>query len=143
MTDNQRTAMSTHSLPRNLVLRNDNNVEMVMSTVFRIPAAGGRIRSRGSVLVGTMKNWWIAYLTRRIERVAIVHLETLSDRELEDIGLTRSQIEWAARGERRSSAQTKFEPIVELQPGRGDELAWPSVKWPFHFNTGSLRQRRF
>jgi uncharacterized protein YjiS (DUF1127 family) len=81
---------------------------MVMSTTFRTPAAeGGRACSR-SALIATMKTWWMAYLTRRIQRVAIVQLEAMSDRELEDIGLTRSQIEWAVRGERRSSVQNKF-----------------------------------
>jgi uncharacterized protein YjiS (DUF1127 family) len=89
---------------------------MIMSTTFRMPAAGGRVRSCGSALVATVRKWWMAYLTRRLERVAIVQLEAMSDRELEDIGLTRSQIEWAVKGERRSGAQTKFEPIVNLQP---------------------------
>jgi uncharacterized protein YjiS (DUF1127 family) len=88
---------------------------MVMSTTFRTPAAeGGRARS-GSALIATVKTWWMAYLTRRIQRVAIVQLEAMSDRELEDIGLTRSQIQWAVRGEHRSSVQTNFETIVNLQ----------------------------
>jgi uncharacterized protein YjiS (DUF1127 family) len=39
-----------------------------------------------------VKSWWVGYLTWRIERLAIVQLEAMSDRELEDIGLTRSQI---------------------------------------------------
>ena len=42
----------------------------------------------------------MAYLTRRIERVAMLQLEAMSDRQLEDISLTRSQIEWAVRVER-------------------------------------------
>jgi uncharacterized protein YjiS (DUF1127 family) len=89
---------------------------MIMSTTFRTSAAdGGRAWSRGSALVTTVKTWWMAYLTRRIERVAIVQLEAMSDRELEDIGLTRSQIERAVKGERRSNAQTNFEPILNLQ----------------------------
>jgi uncharacterized protein YjiS (DUF1127 family) len=41
----------------------------------------------------------MAYLIRRIERVAIIQLHAMSDRELRDIGLTRSQIEWAVKGE--------------------------------------------
>jgi uncharacterized protein YjiS (DUF1127 family) len=70
-----------------------------MSTTSRTSAAdGGRARPRGSALVATVKTWWIAYLTWRIERVAIAHLEAMSDRELEDIGLSRSQIESAVRG---------------------------------------------
>src|SRR5262245_18894275 len=38
----------------------------------------------------------------------VAHLEAMSDREIEDIGLTRSQIESAVRGERRSSAQVNL-----------------------------------
>jgi uncharacterized protein YjiS (DUF1127 family) len=72
-----------------------------MSTTFRPSAAdGGRARSRSSALLTTVKTWWMAYHPRRIERVAIVQLEAMSDRELEDIGLTRAQIEWAVKGER-------------------------------------------
>src|SRR5262245_15502046 len=64
-----------------------------------MPASeGGRVRSRVHASVATLKTWWMAYLNRRIERVAIVQLEAMSDRELEDIGLTRSQIEWAVMG---------------------------------------------
>jgi uncharacterized protein YjiS (DUF1127 family) len=41
----------------------------------------------------------MSYLTRRIERAAMIQLHRMSDRELQDIGLTRSQIERAVRGE--------------------------------------------
>jgi uncharacterized protein YjiS (DUF1127 family) len=71
-----------------------------MSTIIGMPAnVGRRTRWRGSGLIATVKTWWMAYRTRRIERAAIVQLHALSDRELLDIGLTRSQIEWAVRGE--------------------------------------------
>jgi len=55
---------------------------------------------RGNGLVATVKICWIAYLTRRIERQAIIQLHAMSDRELQDIGLTRSEIERAVRGKR-------------------------------------------
>jgi uncharacterized protein YjiS (DUF1127 family) len=42
----------------------------------------------------------MSYLARRIERAAIIQLHGMSDRELQDIGLTRSRIERAVRGER-------------------------------------------
>jgi uncharacterized protein YjiS (DUF1127 family) len=45
------------------------------------------------VLVSTAKTWWMAYLMRRMEREAIIQLRAMSDRQLEDIGITRSQIE--------------------------------------------------
>ena len=50
-------------------------------------------------LIANLNAWWIAYLTRRIERAAILQLGALSDRALLDIGLTRSQIEEAVRGD--------------------------------------------
>jgi uncharacterized protein YjiS (DUF1127 family) len=46
-----------------------------------------------------MKTWWTAYLARRNEREAILQLRAMSDRELRDIGLTRSQIDGAVRGQ--------------------------------------------
>jgi uncharacterized protein YjiS (DUF1127 family) len=70
-----------------------------MGTTFYSPATI-RVRSRGSGLIATVKTWWMSYLTRRIERAAIIQLHGMSDRELQDIGLTRSQIERTVRGER-------------------------------------------
>lgn len=49
--------------------------------------------------VVTLKRWWKAYMTWRIEQVAIAQLWSMSDRELKDIGLTRSEITGAVRGE--------------------------------------------
>jgi len=73
---------------------------MVMSTTFGAPAAvGERLRTHANGLITTVKLWWVAYLTRRMERVAIMQLHTMSERELRDIGLTRSQIEQAVKGE--------------------------------------------
>jgi uncharacterized protein YjiS (DUF1127 family) len=68
-----------------------------MGTTFYKPATI-TVRSRFG-LIATAKAWWISYLTRRIERAVIIQLHGMSDRELQDIGLTRSQIEWAVRGE--------------------------------------------
>lgn len=39
-----------------------------------------------------LQRWWIAYITWRIERSAIAHLMSMSDRGLKDIGLIRSDI---------------------------------------------------
>src|SRR5215475_6502769 len=78
-----------------------------------------RARSRGRAFVATVKKGKMAYLDRRIERVGVAHLEAMSDR---DIGLTRSQIESAVRGERRSSAQVNLARSSTSRPatGRGD-----------------------
>ena len=89
----------THVVPecRNLTW---TTMEMVMRTTFGTPAvAGGRSRPRRGALIAAMKTWWTAYLTRRNEREAILQLRAMSDRELRDIGLNRSQIEGAVRGQ--------------------------------------------
>jgi uncharacterized protein YjiS (DUF1127 family) len=80
-------------------------MEMIMSIVIStpVPAEGMARQSRGSGsgLVAIVKRWWMAHLTRRIEQAAIVQLGSMSDRELKDIGLTRSQILPAVRGSPR------------------------------------------
>ena len=74
---------------------------MIMSTVSSAPAAAqctvGYSWSFG--LAAILKRWWATYITWRIERVAIGQLWSMSDGELKDIGLTRSEIERAIRGE--------------------------------------------
>jgi uncharacterized protein YjiS (DUF1127 family) len=84
---------------------------MIMSTTLCTPAAEGRRAPRSA-----LKTWWMAYLTRRIERVAILQLEAMSDRQLEDIGLTRSHIQSAMRGNVDPAPKANFEPI--LNPNR-------------------------
>ena len=39
--------------------------------------------------------WWRAYCDRHRRRQAIAELEAFSDRELNDIGVRRSEIDWA------------------------------------------------
>ena len=71
-----------------------------MSAVFTTPAKEeGRTHLRVNGLIATVKAWWMAYLTRRIERAATIQLRALSDRVLLDIGLTHSQIEDAVKGD--------------------------------------------
>jgi len=74
---------------------------MIMSTIFSPPATAQVMprQAPGSHLGTVLKGWWMACLTRRIEQAAIVQLHSMSDRELADIGLTRSQIGRAVRGE--------------------------------------------
>jgi uncharacterized protein YjiS (DUF1127 family) len=45
-----------------------------------------------------LQGWWLAYMEWRLKRLATGLLHRMSDRELKDLGLTRSQIELAARG---------------------------------------------
>jgi uncharacterized protein YjiS (DUF1127 family) len=69
-----------------------------MSTISGIAAhwlgAGAIVRAIG----GALARWWRAYITWRIEQWTIARLREMSDRQLEDIGLARCQIEPAVRG---------------------------------------------
>ena len=46
--------------------------------------------------MGNLKQAWDAYHACRIRRATVACLESLSDRQLEDVGLTRAQIGRAA-----------------------------------------------
>ena len=72
-----------------------------MSTISSARAAprGMAVQSWISRLVATLERWLVAYMTWRIEQAAIAQLWSMSDRELKDIGLTRSEIIGAVRGE--------------------------------------------
>ena len=67
---------------------------VTMSTISNAPtlAQGVAGHSRVGGLAASLKQWWIAYINRRIERAAIAELWSMSDMELKDIGLTRSGI---------------------------------------------------
>jgi len=56
-------------------------------------------QSSTSGVIATVQRWLAAYLTWRLEQAAIAQLSTLSDRELKDMGLNRSGIPAAVRGE--------------------------------------------
>ena len=43
----------------------------------------------------TLASWWVAYMNWRLEQLAIRRLSSMSDRQLKDIGVSRSQIEFA------------------------------------------------
>jgi uncharacterized protein YjiS (DUF1127 family) len=46
-----------------------------------------------------LRRWWLAYMEWRLQRLAVTLLHRMSDRQLRDLGLSRSQIEPAARGQ--------------------------------------------
>jgi uncharacterized protein YjiS (DUF1127 family) len=48
---------------------------------------------------GVLKRGWLAYMNWRLQQMSINRLRHMSDRELSDIGLCRSQIEFAVRGQ--------------------------------------------
>jgi uncharacterized protein YjiS (DUF1127 family) len=71
-----------------------------MSAIFSATAAARGITGRSCVngMAATLNRWWAAYVTWRLERAAIRQLGSLSDRQLKDIGLDRSEIMRAAKG---------------------------------------------
>lgn len=48
-------------------------------------------------LVANLKRWWTAFVTWRAEQAAIDQLAAMNDRELRDIGLSRTEIASAVR----------------------------------------------
>ena len=65
-----------------------------MSTILRAPAAAqtAATPSWTALLQTKFRAWMTAYITRRIEQAAMQQLERMSDRDLRDIGLARSEI---------------------------------------------------
>jgi len=74
-------------------------MEMIMSMTWTADAhrdttPGGLLRAAAAV-----RRWWMARMARRLERLAAEQLSSMSDRELKDIGIARSRIDFAARRE--------------------------------------------
>jgi len=58
-------------------------------------SAAGALSAR---IGAALRRWWLAYMEWRLQQMTISRLRCMSDRELRDIGLCRSQIEFAVRG---------------------------------------------
>jgi uncharacterized protein YjiS (DUF1127 family) len=73
-----------------------------MSTMTRAPVAipGASGSSACRWLGAALRRWWVARMQRRLDRLAIRQLRAMSDRELKDIGVVRSQIEFSVRSAR-------------------------------------------
>ena len=61
-----------------------------MSTTFSAPAVQS-MTGQFQVLAA-LRRWCVAYMGWRAERAATTHLRAMSDRDLADIGLRRSQV---------------------------------------------------
>ena len=71
-----------------------------MSTISSaILPAGSASDARRGTIGAALKGWWMAYVNWRMERLAVYRLQSMSDRELKDMGVSRAQIEFAVRGE--------------------------------------------
>jgi uncharacterized protein YjiS (DUF1127 family) len=87
-----------------------------MKTISSAPAApqGRAGQSWARQMAATLKRWWVVYITWRIERTAIARLWSMSDRELKDIGLSRSEIMRAVKGE--AAGDRAFGPLLLSSP---------------------------
>jgi uncharacterized protein YjiS (DUF1127 family) len=79
-----------------------------METMMR--TLSNTIARRGSsdagilaVLAGGIRCWWDSYNSWRLQEAAIARLKSMSDHELKDIGISRSQIDFAVMGDVRRS----------------------------------------
>jgi uncharacterized protein YjiS (DUF1127 family) len=71
-------------------------MELIMSTISHAavsPQVGTVLQRSGSF----PRSWLVAYITWRRERLGIRLLRSMSDRQLEDIGVSRSTIEFAVK----------------------------------------------
>ena len=64
------------------------------STTSRLQSVATQL----SQLIARLQSWWVAFLGWLMQREATLQLASLSDRELQDIGLRRCEIEGAVRG---------------------------------------------
>ncbi len=81
-----------------------------MLRFWRAAARGGRdtIRMLAGRAATTAGKWWNAYAIRRERRAALRELAALDDRSLRDIGLSRSEIEFAVYNPSSRSMEREF-----------------------------------
>jgi uncharacterized protein YjiS (DUF1127 family) len=74
---------------------------IIMSTIFCPPAtirvAAGQ--SHSARLCAALRRMGVAYINWRLEEAVINQLWSMNDRDLKDIGLTRSEITSAVKGD--------------------------------------------
>ena len=70
-----------------------------MRTISSTTARLQSVATQPGQLIARLQSWWVAYLHWRLEREAALQLEAFSDRELQDMGLRRCEIEGAVKGE--------------------------------------------
>jgi uncharacterized protein YjiS (DUF1127 family) len=76
-------------------------MEMIMSTLSGIAPYRAGAGTVVHIIGNTLMRWWVAYTTWRIEQLAISRLSEMSERQLKDIGIVRSEIEFAVKADRR------------------------------------------
>ena len=71
-----------------------------MSTIFDHATELRGLAATDAIWIGhIVRRCWKAFQKWRLEQTAIAQLSTMSDRELRDIGLNRSEIGFAVKGQ--------------------------------------------
>ena len=69
-----------------------------MSTVSTVMPRETHVGTFLRAVGKTVRNLWIAYISWRLEQFAIRQLRSMGDRELNDMGIPRAEIESAVKG---------------------------------------------
>jgi uncharacterized protein YjiS (DUF1127 family) len=77
---------------------------LLSSTATRDESAHAHIAS----LLAAANCWWAGYTSWRLHKAAIAQLRSMSDRQLADIGVSRSEIGYAVRGKRDRAVSPIF-----------------------------------
>jgi uncharacterized protein YjiS (DUF1127 family) len=84
-------------------------MEMIMSTITNATLQRDFFLANFSTKVaGILRRWWIAYMKWRLDALAISQLQSMGDRELRDMGVSRAQIELAVRGDGSDPRFTRY-----------------------------------
>lgn len=83
------------------------------------------LRTAAWAVAATAGKWWRAYALRRERNAAVRELHGLDDRELKDIGINRSEIEWVVDGE--DATRLRDATIAANRSRRRDPAAGPSM----------------
>ena len=78
---------------------------LLSSTATRDESAFAHIPAS---LLAAANRWWAGYTRWRLHKAAIAQLRSMSDRQLADIGVSRSEIEYVVSGKRDRAVSPIF-----------------------------------
>jgi uncharacterized protein YjiS (DUF1127 family) len=86
---------------------------MIMNMISSAPHAvqGITVHPLIARIAATLEGWWVAFITWRLEQAVIHQLGSMSDLALKDMGLSRSEIVAAVKGDpTRSRGSHRYLP---------------------------------